>query len=71
MPGTKTRTKKESTEEEALPTTYYSESKKEEVLISEMENNHLVATLVKSAKLEDDLLLFKTLRAEVLKRMSL
>lgn len=47
MPKSNTGT---ATANEELPTTYFSQSKKEEIKISEMNHHHLLSTLLKVAK---------------------
>ncbi len=52
-----------------LPTTYYSESKKEEVKISEMNSFHLISTLCKVAKENEGPNLLSALKIEVGNRL--
>ena len=64
--------KSAQTTEEELPTTYFSQSKKEEIKISEMNHHHLLSTLLKVAKETEyyNPLMEKALRIEVGTRLA-
>lgn len=53
---------------EVLPTTYYSESKKEDLLIAEMNPHHLKSTTLKEERMNPGAPLTRALRVELDKR---
>ena len=60
----------DQTNNQELPTTYYSKSKDEEVKISEMSHPHLLSTLLKVAKeTTQNPLLEKALKLELTNRL--